>query len=296
MKRVFIIGEPLEETDPTMDTGTLLMEAYQKRGDTVSWHTTDEIFTKYRTLYLDGQEVGKDDIVWIRCNPTNTIEFYELLRRLCHVDAKFVNSPQAILLYHDKLFASSFDDAHQYTATGLKSVKRCYELLMVDGFEKFVVKSPSRYGGKNIEFADNLAEIEQAYAKLVDDSGYVIIQGFVKQERIVDTRVLLLPEQVLGTINRVAKEGSLLCNLHSGASVEKGPKLSERRLEIVKNVQKSMRENNIFFVGLDFLGDSLVEVNVSCTTTVRQLNALEGGQFEFDMIEACDTFLFEEKP
>ena len=50
-----------------------------------------------------------------------------------------------------------------------------------------------------------------------------------------------------------------------------------------------MRDNNLFFVGIDIIGDYLTEVNVTSPTGIKQINALNNVNLEkvfWDKLEA----------
>jgi len=285
-QHVFILGDELESLQPEFDTSLLLQDAYKKRGQSVSWSTPDEVYTRARLLHLSGVPVLKNDIVWMRCDPVNTVHYYELLRRISHMDAKILNNPKAILTFHDKLSRLYVDDSNCCTVSTKSDVKKALRHLIVLGFERYIVKKPSNFGGVGVHLVNNEDEAYDAFHELAEDSGYVIIQGYIETgDRQVDTRVMVTQDAILGSLDRVAKEGDFLCNLHAGATAQLTGDLSQKRVEQVKKIQNLMKDNDIFMAGIDFLGDILIEINVTCPSSIRQLNQVTGKIVEEEIID-----------
>ena len=62
-----------------------------------------------------------------------------------------------------------------------------------------------------------------------------------------------------------------------------------RDKEIIDVVGPQLRDNNLFFVGIDIIGDYLTEVNVTSPTGMKQINALNNVNLEkvfWDKLEA----------
>lgn len=286
---VFIIGDPMEQLQPQFDTSLLLMRKYNDMDQSVSWHITKDIFTRGRMLYLSGVPVLKNDIVWMRCDPVNTVEYYEMLRRLALVEATILNDPKAILNFHDKLTTTLIDDnLTTYTVSSREGVEYAIKHLNVQGYRRYVIKAPSLFGGRGVYFAATVDEAADAFDKVAKYSGYAIVQGFVSTgNRQVDRRVLVTPDLMLGAIDRVAPENSLLCNLHSGGSAEKAGKLSAREENIIRQVQDIMRDAGVFLAGLDFMNGHLIEVNITCPSAVPQMKKVDNPDVDMVLINAA---------
>ena len=62
-----------------------------------------------------------------------------------------------------------------------------------------------------------------------------------------------------------------------------------RDKEIVDVVGPQLRDSNLFFVGIDIIGDYLTEINVTSPTGIKQINALNNVNLErvfWDKLEA----------
>ena len=56
--------------------------------------------------------------------------------------------------------------------------------------------------------------------------------------------------------------------------------LIRRDKEICSALKKSLKENHLFFVGIDIIGDYLTEINVTSPTGMKQINALNNTNLE----------------
>jgi glutathione synthase len=52
--------------------------------------------------------------------------------------------------------------------------------------------------------------------------------------------------------------------------------LSPRDIEICQRISKTLIDYDLYFVGIDVIGDFLTEINVTCPTGVRQIKELGG--------------------
>ncbi len=285
--QVFFIGDPEETLHKKIDSSLLLKKGYERHGYHATWHTSEDIFIKNKQLYLSGVPVLENDLVWLRNDPVNSVHYYELLRQLCHVNAKILNSPQSILTFHDKLSTMHISDNSLYSASSLDNVKRAYRHLTVDGYQEFIVKAPSEFGGKSIYKASSLEELIEHAETLISDSGYVIIQGYIKTGiEQIDTRVVITQDDVLGMLDRVAPEGSYICNISKGGTVRKNKGLTDWQKVKISETQQLMKEHDIFIAGVDFLGDFIIEINISCPSACVLINEISGGTIENKIVQA----------
>jgi len=79
-------------------------------------------------------------------------------------------------------------------------------------------------------------------------------------------------EPVPYCLARIPAAGETRGNLAAGGRGEARP-LSERDREIAATVGPALRERGLLFVGLDVIGDSLTEINVTSPTCIREIDA-----------------------
>lgn len=283
---IFFLGDPLDTLKAESDSSLLLLNGYKTRDLETSWHTAKDISLQNNTLYLSGHKVEKKDIVWIRNEPHNTIQYYEMMRLLCHVDARFLNCPKAILSFHDKLSTLYIEHSRLCTAASIETTKKIWDDYNQKGHKQLILKVPSRFGGTGIKKVNSKPEAIETAKELLKDSGYIIIQPYISTgEEQTDTRVVITPTQILGSLDRVAPENDYICNISKNGFFRIATPLSKKQEKMLKNIQELMKKENIFLAGIDFLGDFLTEINITCPATLVKLNELYKTKTENKIID-----------
>src|SRR6185312_8750874 len=98
----------------------------------------------------------------------------------------------------------------------------------------------------------------------------VLVQEYQPAVRIGDKRVLLLDGKPLGAILRVPRADDLRANIHAGGRVE-ATTLSPAEEKLVGTVGPELSRVGLVFVGLDLIGEKLIEVNVTSPTGIQEL-------------------------
>jgi len=110
-----------------------------------------------------------------------------------------------------------------------------------------------------------------------------MVQQYQPAVRQGDKRVLLLDGEPLGAILRVPREDDVRANIHAGGQVH-ATELTPRERELVSAVGPKLREYGLWFVGLDLIGEKLIEVNVTSPTGIQELGRHRGTRPEEDVI------------
>jgi len=113
------------------------------------------------------------------------------------------------------------------------------------------------------------------------DHGQHQIMGQIYLPEIVDgdKRILLIDgEPVPYALARIPSAGETRGNLAAGGRGE-GRELTERDRWIAEQVGPELKRRGLTFVGIDVIGDYLTEINVTCPTCIRELDA----QFSLDI-------------
>ena len=91
-----------------------------------------------------------------------------------------------------------------------------------------------------------------------------------------DTRIIMINgEAIPFGLARVPPSGETRGNLAAGGSGI-GRELTDRDRYICDQVGQVLREKGLYFVGIDVIGDYLTEINVTCPTCIRELDAAFG--------------------
>jgi glutathione synthase len=270
--KIFFLGDALDTLDHEWDSSLRLKAAYQRRGRATAWATYEDIMVRGRTLVLAGEAVGPDDLVWLRFDPSVSIRYYETLRALCHVEARMINHPAAVLTVHDKRAALELCPRPTYSLFSSAQLAPAVAEMRGLGVTTLVLKPPSLFGSKGVQFIaiDDAAALMAGFAELVGLFGYVIAEPYLgpgNGKPPIDTRVLLTCDRVIGVIERVIPPGGR--GLHDVTAARPFSPVQSR---LVGAAMDYMRGHGIFLAGLDFLGDHLTELNVSCPGAIPEIN------------------------
>jgi glutathione synthase len=124
---------------------------------------------------------------------------------------------------------------------------------------------------------------------------HAMVQEYLPAVRQGDKRVLLLDGDVLGAINRVPRADDLRSNIHVGGRVEPSEVTAKERA-IVTDIAPRLRADGLFFVGLDFIGERLTEVNVTSPTGIQELSRHLGRDVAEDVIGWVETRAADFRP
>ena len=101
----------------------------------------------------------------------------------------------------------------------------------------------------------------------------VVIQKFIEKVKYGDKRVILVNGKAVGAVNRIPQSGAFKANLHLGGTASK-TKLTKKEIDICNLLGSVLRENKLFFVGIDLIDQKLTEINVTSPTGIVQLREL----------------------
>jgi glutathione synthase len=103
----------------------------------------------------------------------------------------------------------------------------------------------------------------------------VMAQAFLPGVRAGDKRILLVDGEPLGAINRLPRKGEFRSNLALGGTPEP-TELNTAERRICEAIAPTLRDDGLFFVGIDVIDGYLSEINVTSPTGVREVEGLSG--------------------
>ena len=140
---------------------------------------------------------------------------------------------------------------------------------------------PLRLQGKSVQKID--ASDHQAVASLTSGGKQpVMVQKFLENVYKGDKRVMLLGDRFIGAAMRQPKQGYHANFANSNALKTT---LSPAERAIVDEIGPWMVREGIYFSGLDFIGEQLTEINITCPTGIIQISNLDGTHLAKDIVE-----------
>src|SRR5450432_390948 len=230
-------------------------------------------------------ELAYLDAVLIRKDPPFDAAYLYLTQQLDLVKDRVlvVNDPRGLRDANEKLFAFQFLD---FMPRSLVSAEPAQIIAFVSAVGGTAVLKPLdgaggsgvvvlTAGDRNVRSMVDMLTFEGKRLAMVQEYQPAIRQG--------DKRVLLLDGEPLGAILRVPREDDVRANIHAGGQVV-ACELTPRELELVRSVAPKLREYGLWFVGLDLIGEKLIEVNVTSPTGIQELGRHQGKRPEEDVI------------
>jgi len=230
-------------------------------------------------------ELAALDAIFIRKDPPFDAAYLYLTQQLDRIKDRVLvlNDPRGVRDANEKLFAFNFPE---HTPRSLVSANP-KELLdfAVEVGGTAVLKPLDGAGGSGVV---TLTAGDRNARSLVDvwtheGKRLAIVQEYQPAVRIGDKRVLLLDGRALGAILRVPREDDVRANIHAGGSV-KPTELTPAEAAVVAAVGPKLVLHGLFFVGLDLIGEKLIEVNVTSPTGIQELARFLGRPVEQDVI------------
>jgi len=127
----------------------------------------------------------------------------------------------------------------------------------------------------------------------VSRDGYVIAQEYLPAAAEGDTRLFLMngvPLAVDGkyaAFRRISAEGDVRSNVHVGGKTARA-EVSDEMLKIAEIVRPRLARDGMFLVGLDIVGNKLLEINVFSPGGLGTATKLEEVDFTAAVIEALE--------
>ena len=116
----------------------------------------------------------------------------------------------------------------------------------------------------------------------------IMAQKYIPEIIDGDRRIIFIDGEYVGSVARIPSNGSIKANFHAGGLAKK-TELVYRDKEIVNTIGKELKELDLFFVGIDIIGNYLTEINVTSPTGIKQINKLNDVKLEqvfWDKLEA----------
>jgi len=301
--------DPVEAEDFKASTTIALMAEAQRRGHEVLYVDPADL------RVADGQTVGRVTPVTLSLSgeghvergPSRTAVFdadvdVALQRVDPPVDAAYItatqilgicqrtrvlNRPASVLAYNEKLFALHFADLMPETSV-TRDIQMLRERLEAMGGQ-MIIKPLDGKGGEGIFHLVSTDANLSSILEQATDFGRrpVMAQRYLPGIREGDKRILLLEGDPLGAVLRVPRKGQVRANFHAGGRGSAAV-IDDRDREIIDRLAPVLRQEGLFFVGIDVIDGYLTEINVTSPTGLQEINALDGVRLEEKVLDRLE--------
>jgi glutathione synthase len=305
--RFAFIMDPIQNILIDKDTTFVFMLESQVRGHEVYYLEMHDLFVdharamgrarrielrrEYRNHFTFHKELeeplGSFDAVFMRKDPPFDIPYLHATQvlDLAQQDGAFVlNNPAGLRAANEKLYALNFPSVIPPTLVS-QDPTRIKDFLHQLGGE-MIIKPVDGHGGSGIFYVHrddrNLNSLLETATR--EGREAIIAQRYLPEVRQGDKRLIVLNGAPLGCTLRVPRADEHRGNIHVGGTCVKAD-VTIRDREICREVAPRLRQEGLYFVGLDIIGEYLTEVNVTSPTGVQEINMLNCVKLEAQVID-----------
>jgi len=311
---ILFVADPLDHFKIYKDTTFSMMREAQRRGHRIAvclpqdlgWRSGGVVtaLVQQITLTGDARDWWHEDLretkalkdfgaVLMRKDPPFDAEYIyatHLLEQAEREGARVINKPRALRDHPEKLAIMEFS---QFIAPTL--VTRSAEAVRTFHAEHgdIILKPLDGMGGMGIfrvkQDALNLGSIVETLNK--DGAETIMVQRFVPEVAQGDKRILIIGgEPVPYVLARIPQGTEVRGNLAAGGKGVAQP-LAARDREIAEAVGRLLAPRGLLLIGLDVIGESVTEINVTSPTCFQEITEQTGFDVPAMFVDALEAAL-----
>lgn len=204
-----------------------------------------------------------------------------------------VNDPDGLARAMNKMYFQSFPEEVR-PRTLITRDRNEIKAFTKELGGRVILKPLQGSGGQGVFLVrlEDLSNLNQIVETLSRD-GYVIAQEYLPAAAEGDTRFFLmngLPLRHKGkyaAFRRVRMGDDIRSNVHAGGSIAQA-EITDTMLHVAEIVRPKLVEDGMFLVGLDIVGDKLMEINVFSPGGLGSAQKFENVNFTVPVLEALE--------
>ena len=293
-KNILMIMDPIESININKDTtwqlmlsaqnldyelhylipGTLAISSLEPVGEIARIKLSDNKVSSYSLSKSKKSILSKFDYILMRIDPpvdNNYIYKTYILDLIKNYNVKVLNSGYSLRNYNEKLITLNFPK--HIPDTIVTSNKKDIENFK-NKHKKIILKPLNLMGGRSIYLLEELDKnLNVIYEDMTDlGRNYIMAQEYLEDAKKGDKRIIIINGIVIKEAAiRISSNNDHRSNIASGGNIEKYI-LNEEEIKICEEVASFLIEKNIFFAGIDMIGNKITEVNITSPTCVTEIN------------------------
>ncbi len=304
--KIAVVMDPVDQIHIDKDTTFVLMLEAQRRGHELYYLELEDLFIRGGTpfgrfhriqvaratphFHLGDSATGaleEFDALLMRKDPPFDMKFFfatHLLSLVNETKCFVMNNPKGLREANEKLYALRFPEQIPQTLVS-SDMGRLKEFMEELGGE-MIIKPLDGCGGSGVFYLNVQDRNTNSILEAATDNGRRLIMGqrYLPEIRQGDKRIIVLDGEPLGAVLRVPLEYETRGNIHVGGQCVHAS-LTPRDLEICAALAPLLKDDGLYFVGLDVIGSFLTEVNVTSPTGIQEINGLDHVQLERQVID-----------
>jgi glutathione synthase len=309
--RFLFLMDPLETVVFEKDTTFAMMLEAHARGHEVYHVAEDGLSLIEGKVYFHATKVipqpivhmpfkeehsarlSQDDVhaVFVRPDPPMDEQYIMNTWLLEHLPSRIavLNNPAGIRTVNEKVWVNHFKDI---TPPTIISANDRDLLAFVAKHKNVIAKPTNAFGGQSVFHIQKGSTNTKVILETLTDryNKAIVVQKYVPSARRGDKRILLLDGKILGAMLRVHENGEHRNNLFAGGSPRPAA-VNANDKKIVKALTPHLKKLGLYFVGIDILGDYLIEVNVTSPTCLQEINRFNNVKLEEKIIDFVEKLV-----
>lgn len=307
MKFAFLM-DPLETINIKKDTTYSFIKESHRRGHDCYYIGQDDISFKNNSVQLNTLKIEPTDneekqfhilekkslsaelvdAIFIRPDPPFDDRYLRntWLLDLCK-RPYIMNNPKGIRTVNEKIVALHFKSI---IPDSLITQEKNDYLEFLNEHKKIIIKPLNGYGGQGIfvinEGDTNANVTFETLIKL--ENSPILCQSYIPEASIGDKRILLLDGDPLGAVLRVHNKVDHRNNFFAGGKAIK-TEITPNDKKIIETIRPFLKLNQLSFVGIDIIGNYLIEINVTSPTCLQEMNTIYGQKLEKKVLDFIES-------
>lgn len=305
LKIGFII-DPIETIRPEEDSTYLFMLEAQRRGHEIYYMTVPDLFMKgdqpgamaYRIEVSRAEEyyrLGKKqvlslndlDIIFMRKDPPFNLQYYTatLILERVHPATLVINDPGGLRNNNEKASTLRFPGLTPETLITHRIDQLRHFLDEVGG--EMIVKSLFRSYGREVLYVNREGMNCNTLLEMAtrDETRFVMAQRYLYEAAEGDKRIILLDGEPIGAVLWLPPEKYGDKPPIRTPWREVKTELTERETFVCRTIAPHLKENGLYFAGIDMIGGYLTEINITSPTCLHEINRLNNVRLEEKVID-----------
>ena len=231
------------------------------------------------------------DAIFIRTDPPFDADYLMQTWLLDQLPKRIpvINRPSGIRTANEKVWPMQFGEL---LPPSLLSRQKQDLLAFINTHRDVVSKPTDGFGGQSVFRirADdtNLNVILETMTRSY--SRDIILQRYIPESEYGDKRILLLNGEPLGAVLRKHAPGEHRNNFFSGGKPSPAA-VTDKDRHIVSVLKPELLRLGLYFVGIDVIGDYLIEVNVTSPTCLQEMNRLGNLKLETQVVDFLEALI-----
>ena len=289
-------GDFVMRPDNTLQLHARMAPAKKFKSHTEFFKAVQEVAEKTEPV-----DLGEVDVLWLRSDPSLDAQEKPWAadagilfgREAAKRGVLVLNDPNSLSLAVNKMYFRSFPESVQAETLVTRFPGDVKAFAKAHG-GKCILKPLQGSGGSGVFMVDEKTKsnINQMIEAISRD-GYVIAQAYVPAAAKGDVRLFMMNGRPLrigkkyAALRRVSAADDIRSNVHAGGKAV-AVEIGETELRVAELIRPKLMADGMFLVGIDIVGDKILEVNVFSPGNLASCGKLAGVNFAEPIIESIE--------